>query len=70
MYTSTIVLSETVRDASSKRLETMGIATPTPYESFPDAWWRSQDAPRELLLEWSKVPFYLLGGRYGSGEAD
>lgn len=36
-------------------------ATP---EAFPDAWWRSQDAAREVLLEWAKIAFWLGGGRY------
>lgn len=36
----------------------------TPYETFPDAWWRSQDAARDVLLEWSKIAFYLVGGRF------
>ena len=38
----------------------------TPYESFPDDWWRSQDAAREVLLEWAKLAFYLLGGRFSA----
>lgn len=36
----------------------------TPYETFPDDWWRSQDAAREVLLEWAKIVFYLGGGRF------
>lgn len=36
----------------------------TPYEPFPDDWWRSQDAAREVLLEWAKIIFYLGGGRF------
>lgn len=36
----------------------------TPQEPFPDRWWTSQDAAREVLLEWTKIVFYLLGGRY------
>ncbi len=42
----------------------------TPYESFPDAWWRSQDAARDVLLEWFKLGFYLLGGRFSANEKD
>jgi uncharacterized SAM-binding protein YcdF (DUF218 family) len=38
----------------------------TPYESFPDDWWHSQDAAREVLLEWAKLAFYLLGGRFSA----
>lgn len=40
----------------------------TPYESFPDQWWRSQDAARDVLLEWSKILFYVLGGRFSAAE--
>lgn len=36
----------------------------TPYEAFPDAWWRSQDAARQVLLEWAKILFYLVGGHF------
>ncbi len=36
----------------------------TPYETFPDAWWSSQDAARDVLLEWAKILFYLGGGRF------
>ena len=38
----------------------------TPYEDFPEPWWRSQDAARDVLLEWAKLAFYLLGGRYSA----
>ena len=38
----------------------------TPYESFPDDWWHSQDAAREVLLEWAKLAFYLVGGRFSA----
>lgn len=40
----------------------------TPYERFPDDWWRSQAAAREVLLEWSKLAYYLLGGRFSAQE--
>lgn len=40
--------------------------TGTPYETFPDDWWRSQDAARNVLLEMAKITLYLLGGRYSS----
>ena len=40
----------------------------TPYEPFPDDWWHSQDAAREVLLEWSKLAFYLAGGRFSARE--
>jgi len=36
----------------------------TPYEAFPDDWWRSQAAAREVVLEWAKIVFYLGGGRF------
>jgi hypothetical protein len=38
--------------------------TGTPYETFPDDWWRSQDATRNVLLELAKVMLYLGGGRF------
>ncbi len=38
--------------------------TGTPYETFPDDWWRSQDAARNVLLELAKVTLYLGGGRF------
>ena len=41
-----------------------------PQEFFPDRWWTSQDAAREVLLEWSKLLFYLLGGRYRWNEGN
>jgi uncharacterized SAM-binding protein YcdF (DUF218 family) len=36
----------------------------TPYEAFPERWWASQDAARDLLLELTKIAFYAVGGRY------
>ena len=36
----------------------------TPYETFASDWWTSQDAAREVLLEWTKILFYLGGGRF------
>ena len=41
----------------------------TPYEAFPDQWWRSQDAARDVLLEWTKIVFFLLGGRFRADSA-
>lgn len=38
----------------------------TPYENFPDEWWRSQDAAREVLLEWVKIGFFMAGGRFSA----
>ncbi len=35
----------------------------TPYEEFPDQWWKGQNAARNVLLELSKIIFYQLGGR-------
>lgn len=43
--------------------------TGTPYEDFPDEWWRSQDAARNVLLETSKTLYYLMGGRFRGEEA-
>lgn len=40
------------------------MAVGTPDEPFPDAWWRDQDAARNVLLELAKIIFYKLGGRY------
>ena len=40
----------------------------TPYEPFPDEWWRSQDAAREVVLEWAKLTYFLLGGRFSARE--
>lgn len=36
----------------------------TPYEEFPERWWTSQEAARNLLLELAKLAFYSLGGRF------
>lgn len=33
-------------------------------EVFPARWWTSQGAARDVLLEWVKVLFYVLGGRF------
>jgi len=48
-------------------LEGSGIAVAVvaaPQENFPDRWWTSQDAAREVLLEWAKILFYMGGGRF------
>jgi len=53
----------------SRALEGRGatlVVCATPYEELPDRWWKSQDAARDVLLEWSKLAFYLLGGRYSA----
>lgn len=39
----------------------------TSQEAFPDRWWTSQGAAREVLLEWAKIGFYVLGGRFRAG---
>lgn len=36
----------------------------TPYENFPDRWWTSQDAARNILLELAKIILYEMGGRF------
>jgi uncharacterized SAM-binding protein YcdF (DUF218 family) len=36
----------------------------TPYEVFPAQWWKNQDAARNMVLELSKILFYLAGGRF------
>lgn len=45
------------------------MVTGTPYEQFPDDWWRSQDAARNVLLETAKIALYLAGGRFSAEEA-
>jgi uncharacterized SAM-binding protein YcdF (DUF218 family) len=52
-----------VADALQGRGASLAVCA-TPYETFPDEWWRSQDAARDVLLEWSKIVFYVLGGRF------
>lgn len=44
------------------RLETTFVATP--YERIPARWWTDQDAARSVVLEVTKVAFYLFGGGY------
>lgn len=41
----------------------------TPYEEFPEHWWTSQEAARDLLLEIAKLSFYALGGRFSALES-
>jgi hypothetical protein len=41
----------------------------TPYEPFPREWWKDQDAARHVVLELSKIAFYLLGGQFSSTPA-
>lgn len=56
----------------SDALQGTGIAVAvlaTPQELFPDRWWTSQNAAREVLLEWAKIVFYLAGGRYRADAA-
>ncbi|MFA5912550.1 MAG: YdcF family protein [Burkholderiales bacterium] len=36
----------------------------TGYEPFPEAWWKSQSAARNVLLELAKTAYYELGGRF------
>ena len=38
----------------------------TPHEPFPEKWWTDQDAARNVLLEMSKIVFYLVRGRFRS----
>lgn len=40
----------------------------TPYEEFPEHWWTSQEAARDLLLELAKLSFFALGGRFTASE--
>lgn len=34
------------------------------YQPLPQAWWRDQEAARNILLEGSKYLYYVLGGRF------
>jgi len=36
----------------------------TSYDPLPQAWWKNQNAARNVLLELAKICFYQLGGRY------
>ncbi len=36
----------------------------SPYESFPESWWRDQDSARNALLEVAKITYYRLGGGF------
>jgi uncharacterized SAM-binding protein YcdF (DUF218 family) len=36
----------------------------TPYESFPIKWWRDQYAARNVLLEFAKIVYYKMGGKF------
>lgn len=38
----------------------------TAYEEFPERWWASQDAARDLLLELAKLAYYAAGGRFAA----
>lgn len=42
------------------------LLVPTAYEEFPERWWTSQDAARDLLLEFAKLAYYALGGRFAT----
>jgi len=34
------------------------------YDPLPQAWWKDQNAARNVLLELAKITFYQLGGRF------
>ena len=36
----------------------------TSYDPFPQAWWKNQNAARNVLLELPKIAFYQIGGRF------
>ncbi|GMR08750.1 MAG: hypothetical protein BMS9Abin26_1757 [Gammaproteobacteria bacterium] len=40
------------------------VVVSTPYEPLPERWWQDYDAARNVILELSKVSFYLLGGEF------
>jgi uncharacterized SAM-binding protein YcdF (DUF218 family) len=58
---ATIIFKDTMQNCQFKVLGTT-------YESFPEEWWTDQDAARNVLLETSKIIFYLFGGRFRSTE--
>lgn len=46
--------------------ETKVVMVATPYEEFPERWWTSQEAARDLLLEMAKLAYFALGGRFAA----
>ena len=38
-----------------------------PYDRLPEKWWRDQDTARHVVLEYAKTAYYLIGGRFSSG---
>lgn len=46
------------------------LVTGTPYDPFPTAWWSQRDSAQAVILEMSKIVFYLLGGDFDSGQTD
>ena len=37
-----------------------------PYDRLPEKWWRDQAAARQVVLEFAKTAYYLVGGRFSS----
>lgn len=54
-----MIFKDTMQDCQVKVLGTT-------YELFPGKWWTDQDAARNVLLETTKIVFYLFGGRFRS----
>ena len=41
----------------------------TPYGRLPEKWWRDQATARQVVLEFAKTAYYLIGGRFSSSNA-
>lgn len=41
---------------------------PTPYEHFPQQWWKNRSASLAVVSETAKTLFYLLGGAFRSSD--
>jgi uncharacterized SAM-binding protein YcdF (DUF218 family) len=52
------------RDLSGAKV----VMVATAYEEFPERWWTSQDAARDLLLELAKLAYYAIGGRFAAAK--
>lgn len=42
------------------------LAVPTAYETFREDWWTDQDSARAVILETTKLAWYLAGGTFSS----
>lgn len=41
----------------------------TPYDRIPEKWWTDQAAARLVVLEYTKMAYYVFGGRFTSNNA-